>query len=244
MGVLRDNNGSAPKLYIEFEDDADADPKEDGARSPSPPGEPGEGGLVGPRETIEWPPGGWPARSAAPGGLRLVVLPPRYRKFAAAAIVAAGLAATAGGNLAAQAAQREAARATVTVLDASYAPSEDGQTLNLLVDLTDPSAHAVTVTRLQASQSGLKLDYFGAPLSLVRTEQLEIVLSGAFDCAAGDLSRSGAPDADSHPGVLHLTVRNAQGNETTIDVPLPASAQLPGRFAGGRAANCAQLWGS
>ena len=229
MEVSREHNGSAPKLYIEFEDDEAAN-------------DPGEAKLVSGREVV----GSFSTGPAAARRVRrawtLRALPPRYRRLAAAVVVLAGLAATISNALVARAAQRDAARAAVTVLDAAYSPSADDQSLNLLVDLADPSPGPVTVTQLDARQSDLRLTYFGTPVNLTRTEQLEIVLSGAYDCSVG--SWNGAPPAtpDSKPGVLHMTVRSVQGNVTTVDVPLPASAKLPDHWRSGRAAYCAMLW--
>lgn len=231
VGASRDHNGSAPKLYIDFEDE------DEEAAS-----EPGELRLVSEREVI----GSLPAGRAGPWRARpsrvYRALPPRYRRFAAAAVVLAGLAATIGNALVATAAQRDAARSSVAVLDAAYSPSADDLSLNLLVDLTDPSPTAVTVTQLEAQQSDLQLTYLGTPVSLMRTQQLEIVLSGAYDCSAGSLNGAPSTAPDSRPGVLHMTLRTVQGNVTSIDVPLPASATLPADWQYGRAAYCATLW--
>lgn len=231
MRVSREHNGSAPKLYIEFEDDEAAS-------------EPGEAKLVSEREVV----GSLPSSSAAGWRPRrawtLAVLPQRYRKLAASVVVFAGLAATVSPALVAQAAQREAARSTVSVVDAAYSPSADDLSLNLLVDLADSSPSAVTVTQLEARQSDLSLSYYGLPVSLSGTQQLEIVLSGAYDCSPATLNASAATKSDARPGVLHMTVRNVQGNVTSVDVPLPANASLPDHWRNGRAAYCAQLWGN
>lgn len=228
MEVSREHNGSAPKLYIEFEDDEAAS-------------DPGEAKLVSGREVVG-------SFSTGPDTARRVrrawtprALPPRHRRLAAV-VVLAGLAATISNALVARAAQRDAARSAVTVLDAAYSPSADDQSLNLLVDLADPSTGPVTVTQLDVRQSDLRLTYFGTPVNLTHTEQLEIVLSGAYDCSLG--AGNGAPptEPDSRPGVLHMTVRSVQGDVTTVDVPLPASAKLPDHWRSGRAAYCAMLW--
>lgn len=173
---------------------------------------------------------------------KLGVLPSRYRRLAAGVIVLVGLAATISNALVAQASQKDAARSTVTIVNAAYSPSADDLSLNLLIDLADAGTSAVTVTQLEARQSDLSLTYFGTPVSLTRTEQLEIVLSGAYDCSPNSLSGAAPAARDSRPGVLHMTVRSVQGNVTTVDVPLPASAQLPDRWQSGRAAYCALLW--
>ena len=228
--VSREHNGSAPKLYIEFEDDEAAN-------------EPGEAKLVSKREVIG---------SLAPGRARvwrpprrawtLAALPPRYRKIAVGAVVLAGLTGTVSNALVAQAAQRQAARATVTVLDAAYSPSADDQSLNLLIDLADTGNGAVTVTQLEARQSDLSLSYIGSPVSLNRTQQLEVTLSGAYDSSAGTPDSAATTKPDAQPGVLHMTVRSVQGNVTSVDVPLPANALLPDHWRSGRAAYCAMLW--
>ena len=233
MGVSREHNGSAPKLYIEFEDDEAAS-------------EPGEAILVSAREVVgglavfrptSWrPPRAWAWASGA--------LPTRFRKLAAGAVVLAGLVAMVSSALVAQASQQQATRSTVTVVSAAYSPSADDQSLNLLVDLADTSPSAVTVTQLQAHQSDLNLSYIGEPVSLARTEQLEIVLSGAYDCSAASTGSAAQAAPDSRPGDLRMTVRTAQGNVTTVDVPLPASAQLPDYWQSGRAAYCALSWGN
>jgi hypothetical protein len=227
--VSREHNGSAPKLYIEFEDDEAAS-------------EPGEAKLVSEREVV----GGSPMRPIADWRPRrartLAALAPRYRKLAAGVVVFAGLAATVSNALVAQAAQRQAARSTVTVVDAAYSASADDLSLNLLVDLADSSPSTVTVTQLEAHQSDLNLSYNGMPVSLNGTQQLEIVLSGAYDCSPGTLNGAAPAKTDSHPGVLHMTVRTVQGNVTSVDVPLPANAQLPDHWRSGRAAYCAVFW--
>ena len=229
MRVSREHNGSAPKLYIEFEDDEAAN-------------ELGEPKLVSEREVV----GDLAAGSAAVWRPRrawtLAALPPRFRKAALGAVVFAGLTATVSNALVAQAAQRQAARSTVAVVDAAYSPSADDLSLNLLLDLSDTGSSAVTVTQLEARQSDLSLSYFGAPVSLTHTQQLEVVLSGAYDCSASTPSSASSSKPDSGPGVLHLTVRSVQGNVTTVDVPLPADARLPDHWRSGRAAYCAMLW--
>lgn len=229
--VSREHNGSAPKLYIEFEDDEAAS-------------EPGEARLVSEREVIGSLAAGrasaWRPRRA----WTLTALPTRYRRIAVGAVVLAGLAGTVGNALVAQAAQRQAARSAVTLVDAAYSPSADDQSLNLLVDLADAGDGAVTVTGLQASQSDLSLSYIGSPVSLTRTQQSEVVLSGAYDCAASAPNGAASNTADSRPGVLHITVRSVQGNVTSVDVPLPANALLPDHWQSGRAAYCAMSWGN
>jgi hypothetical protein len=227
--VSREHNGSAPKLYIEFEDDEAAS-------------EPGEARLVSEREVVGSIAAGrasaWRPRRA----WTLAALPPRYRRIAVGAVVLAGLAGTAGNALVAQAAQRQAARSAVTVLDAAYSPSVDDQSLNLLVDLADAGDGAVTVTGLEARQSDLSLSYVGTPVSLTRTQQLEVVLSGTYDCSASTPDGAASTTPDSRPGVLHMTVRSLQGNVTSVDVPLPANALLPDHWQSGRAAYCAMSW--
>jgi len=222
--VSREHNGSAPKLYIEFEDDEAAN-------------EPGEAELVSEREVVGNLAAGRAAGRKPRRAWTLAALPPRYRRLAVGTVVLVGLVATIGNALVAQAAQRQAAHPTVTVLDAAYSPSADDLSLNLLLDLSDAGSSAVTVTQLQAHQSDLSLSYAGSPISLSRTQQLEVVLSGTYDCSG---AASGTPD--SRPGVLHMTVRSIQGNVTSVDVPLPAGARLPDHWRGGRAAYCAMFW--
>jgi len=227
--VSREHNGSAPKLYIEFEDDEAAN-------------EPGEAKLVSEREVL----GSLAAGSAAGWRPRrawtLAALPPRFRKVAIGAVVFAGLAGTVSNALVAQAAQRQAARSTIAVVDAAYSPSADDLSLNLLVDLTDSGSGTVTVTQLEARQSDLSLSYFGTPVILTRTQQLEVVLSGAYDCSATGPNSASSSKADSQPGVLHMTMRSVQGNVTSVDIPLPANARLPDHWRSGRAGYCAMLW--
>lgn len=226
--VSREHNGSAPKLYIEFEDDEAAS-------------EPGEAKLVSEREVL----GSLAAGSAAGWRPRrawtLAALPPRLRRVAVGAVVFAGLAGTVSNALVAQAAQRQAARSTIAVVDAAYSPSADDLSLNLLVDLADSSG-TVTVTQLEARQSDLSLSYFGTPVILTRTQQLEVVLSGAYDCSATAPNSASSSKADSQPGILHLTMRSVQGNVTSVDIPLPANARLPDHWQSGRAGYCAMLW--
>jgi hypothetical protein len=222
--VSREHNGSAPKLYIEFEDDEAAN-------------EPGEAQVVSEREVLGNRAAGPAIRWKPPRARTLAALPPRFRRLAVGTVVLAGLVATVSNALVAQAAQRQAARSTVAVVDAAYSPSADDLSLNLLVDLSDAGSSAVTVTELQARQSDLSLSYVGTPVKLTRTQQLEVVLSGSYDCSS---AASSTPD--SRPGVLHMTVRTIQGNVTSVDVPLPANAQLPDHWQSGRAAYCAMLW--
>lgn len=229
--VSREHNGSAPKLYIEFEDDEAAN-------------EPGEARLVSEREVIGTLAAGrasaWRPRRA----WTLAALPPRYRRIAVGAVVLAGLAGTVSNALVAQASQRQAARSAIMLLDAAYSPSADDQSLNLLVDLADAGDGAVTVTQLDARQSDLSLSYIGTPVSLARTQQVEVVLSGAYDCSASASNSAASAAPGSRPGVLHLTLRSLQGNVTSVDVPLPANALLPDHWQSGRAAYCAMSWGN
>jgi hypothetical protein len=227
--VSREHNGSAPKLYIEFEDDEAAN-------------EPGEPKLVSEREVLGDLPAGQPVDWRPRRTWTVAALPPRLRKAAISGVVLAGLTATVSNALVAQAAQRQAARSTVAIVDAAYSPSADDLSLNLLVDLADAGSGAVTVTQLEARQSDLSLSYFGTPVTLTRTQQLEVVLSGAYDCSPSTPSSASSSKADAQPGVLHLTVRSVQGNVTSVDLPLPANAQLPDHWRSGRAAYCANLW--
>jgi len=219
MSVSRKDNESAPNLYIEFEADDEAEHY----------GEPrlvSEPEAVGrcPRSLLpRWAPG-WAWGS----------VPVRYRKAVAGAVVLLGLSGAFGDALVAQAAQRAADRPAVTVIDAAYSARVDGSGLDLLVNLGDPGPADFSVTQARVRQPGVDLRYGGPPLSLRRSDQLELVLSGSYDCVAA--SNPSAP-AES---VVQLTVRSVHGTVTSLDLRLPESARLPGHWRGGRtAAYCA-----
>lgn len=214
MRMSREDNESAPNLYIEFESDDDA--------APHP-----EGGLVSEREAIgvaprgwvpHWRPGSWSSMTA------------RYRRVAAGTVVLLGLGSATGGTLAAQAAQRASGRPTLAIVDAAYAARTDGAGLDLLVNLGDPGRMSVTVTQARVQQPGVDLHYAGPPMSLPSAEQLELVLSGSYNCLAA------ASPSTPATSFVHLTVNNVHGTVSTIDLALPASARLPGHWRGGRAA--------
>ena len=226
MDASRGDNESAPNLYIEFEDD-DAAAVADEAE------------LVSEREAV-----GSEAADAAPRwrpGPSWGVLPKRYRKAVAGAAALVGLAAAIGDSLAAQAAQHAAERASVSVLDASYSPSADGDGLDLLIDVADTSQGTVTVTQAQVQQPDLSLNYLGAPVDLAAHQQLEIGLWGQYDCS------SPAPGPRPAPGgsgtTVRLTVRTRQGNVNTVELALPKDAQLPEPWRDGRTAYCTVAWG-
>lgn len=229
MGVSRGDNESAPKLYIEFEDDEVAAVADEAA-------------LVSGREAVGSEPGDWTPRWRP--RLSWGALPPRYRRLVAGVVAFAGLAAAIGDSLAAQAAQHAADRSAVSVMDAAYSPSADGDGLDLLIDVADNGGGTVTVTQAEVQQSDLSLDYLGAPVDLAAHQQLEIVLWGQYDCSVPDAVSSGSgAGAGTQAVTVRLTVQNNQGNVSTVSVPLPTSAQVPGPWRGGRAAYCMWAWG-
>ena len=161
-------------------------------------------------------------------------LPVRGRKIAVGTVVLLGLGGAIGDTLVAQAAQRAADRATVAVLDASYTTTLDGSGLDLLIDVADTGTSSVTVTQAQVQGPGLNLSYSGTPMSVTRAQQSEIILSGQYDCTLA-ASKNGIP---ASPTTVQVTVRTVHGTVTTLDLALPASAQLPGRWQGDRAGLC------
>jgi hypothetical protein len=224
----RKGNESAPNLYIEFED-------EEAAQAP------GEPRLVSGRETVgaasrlrapRWPVPRWPVPRWSPGWA-WAALPARGRTLVAGAVVLVGLGAAIGDALAAQAAQRAADRPAVEVLDAAYSLPPEGTGLDLLLDVANTGTAPETVLAAQVLDPSLDLDlrYTGTPLPFARAAQLEIVLSGPWDCAA-------AEDSGGTASTVRLTVRTIHGTVSTVDLPLPADAQPPGRWRGDRAGLC------
>jgi hypothetical protein len=239
--MSRADNESAPKLYIEFEDDESA-------------GMVGEAELVSEREAVGNAAADWMPRWRP--GWSWGVLPKRYRKAVAGAAALVGLAVAIGDSLAAQAAQHAAERAAVSVMDAEYSPSADGNGVDLLIDVADTGGKTVTVTEARVEQSELSLSYLGAPVDLAAHQQIELGLWGEYDCSppvpAGPGVGSGAgvgaagrgqPAAGTEGGKVQLTVRNTQGNVNTFDLALPKAAQLPAPWRDGRAAYCSVAWG-
>ncbi len=227
MSASQEDNESAPNLYIEFEDDEAA-------------GAAGEIEVVGDVEAIGVAPPGRALRGS-PGwgrspGWAWATLPSRARKVMLGTVVLAGVGAGVGDTLAAQAAQRAADRATVAVVDASYTSTLDGSGLNLLLSVADTGTAAVTVTQARVQGPGVDLRYSGIPLSVGRAQQLELVLTGEYDCVLA--SSKGVP---ASPKTVRVTVRTVHGTVSTLDLVLPASAELPGRWQGGRAGFCG--WG-
>src|SRR5882757_382780 len=210
--VSQEDNEPAPKLYIELEDDEAA-------------GAIGKAELISDVEAIGTAPRGWAPRRGP--GWAWAALPARGRKVVAGAVVLHGLGAAVGDTLAAQAAQRAADRATVVVVDASYSVALDGTGLDLLLNVADAGSTTLTVTQAQVRGPGLDLRYSGAPVNVSRAEQLEIVLAGQYDCTA-----AASQPATSGSTTVRLTVRSIHGTVTTLNLPLPASAQLPGRWRG------------
>jgi hypothetical protein len=222
VNVSRKRNESAPKLYIEFEDDDEAAVT-------------GEAKLVS-SEVIGTVPEGWRPRWQP--GWSWSPLPIRYRKLVAGIAALAGLGAAIGDSLAAQAAQRAADRSTVSVLDANYTPSRDGYSIDLLLDVAYTGQDTLTVTQASV-QSDFQLDYPGSPVNLNSHQQYEFVLSGQYDCSA-----AAPPAAPSmQPNTVQLTVRSSRGNVNTFELPLPKGAQLPRPWSDGRATFCALAWG-
>jgi hypothetical protein len=234
VSTSQEDNESAPNLYIEFEEDEAA-------------GAAGEIEVVSDVEAIGVaPPGramtlgtGW-GRATDWGrgpGWAWAALPSRARKAVLGTVVLVGIGAAVGDTLAAQAAQRAADKATVAVVDASYTTTLDGSGLNLLLNVADTGTAAVTVTQARVQGTGVDLSYSGIPLSIGRAQQLELVLSGEYDCV---LASSGGVAAS--PKTVRVTVRTVHGTVSTLDLVLPASAELPGRWRGDRAGFCG--WGS
>jgi hypothetical protein len=219
VSTSQEDNESAPNLYIEFEDDEAV-------------GAAGETELVSGVEAI----------GAAPRVRRprrgpvwaWTALPVRGRKIVAGTVVLLGVGGAIGDTLVAQAAQRAADRATVAVVDASYTATLDGSGLDLLIDVADTGTTSVMVTQAQVQGPGLNLRYSGTPMNVTRAQQSEIVLSGQYDCTLA-ASKNGTP---ASPTTVQVTVRTIHGTVTTLDLMLPASAQLPDRWQGGRAGLC------
>lgn len=233
MRASRDDNESAPNLYIEFEDDESASVA-------------GEAELVSEREAVGDEAAGWAPRWRSGWGLG--VLPQRYRKVVAGAAALVGLAAAIGDSLAAQAAQHAADRSSVSVMDAEYSPSADGNGVDLLIDVADTSAKTVTVTQAQVQQPDLSLNYLGAPVDLVGHQQLELGLWGQYDCSAAAAvpagSGAGGKDAQGTDATtVRITMRNSQGDVNTVELALPQGAQLPAPWSNGRTAYCGVAWG-
>lgn len=229
--MSRDHNESAPKLYIEFEDDDAAAVADDAD-------------LVSDHEAIGNAPTGRTPRWQP--GWSLGTLPIRYRKWVAGTAALVGLTAAIGDSLAAQATQRAADRSAVSVMDAAYSPNDDGGGLDLLIDVTDAGHETLTVTQAQVQQSDLHLDYFGGPVELNSHQQYELVLWGRYDCSSpGSTGSGGTASAQqtATPTTVRVTVRSSQGDVNTLVLPLPADAQLPDPWRDGRTAYCALAWG-
>jgi hypothetical protein len=231
VSVSRDDNESAPNLYIEFEDDDAA-------------------AVIGEAELVSEPEAvGSDAAELVPRwrpGWHWGVLPKRYRKVVAGTAALVGLAAAIGDALAAQASQHAAERPSVSVMDAAYSPSGDGNGLDLLLDVADTSPGTVTLTQAQVQQPDLSLNYLGGPIDLTSHQQLEIGLWGQYDCSPpvpGNPGASAQQSQVTQPTTVRLTVRNKQGNTNTVELQLPKGAQLPAPWRDGRTAYCTLAWG-
>jgi hypothetical protein len=221
--VSQKHNESAPNLYIEFEDDDAA-------------GVTGEADLVSDVEALGVSPR-WSATLRRGPAWAWAALPARGRKAVAGAVVLIGLGAAVGDALVAQAAQRAADQAKVVVVDAAYTTTLDGTGLDLLLNVSDTGSTALTLTQAQVTGPGVHLEYAGLPLNIAKTQQLEIVLSGQYDCQQA-AAATGTPTG---PSTVRVVVRSVYGTVTTLNLDLPASAELPGRWRGGRAGFCG--WG-
>jgi len=223
VSASQEDNESAPNLYIEFEDDEAA-------------GAAGKAEVISDVEAIGVAPHGRTPRRGP--GWAWAALPSRGRKAVVGTVVLIGLGAAVGDTLVAQAAQRAADRPTVALVDAAYTTTLDGSGLNLLLNVADTGTAPVTVTQAQVQGPGVNLRYSGIPLSVSRAQQLELVLSGEYDCVLA-ASADGTP---ASPKTVRVTVRTVHGTVSTLDLVLPPSAELPGRWRGGRAGLCG--WGS
>jgi hypothetical protein len=223
VSTSQEDNESAPNLYIEFEEDEAA-------------GSAAAAEVISDVEAIGVAPHGRVPRRGP--GWAWAALPSRGRRAVASAVVLIGLGGAVGDTLVAQAAQRAADRPTVALVDASYTTTMDGSGLNLLLNVTDTGTGPVTVTQAQVRGPGVNLNYSGVPLSVNRAQQLELVLSGEYDCVLA-ASSDGTP---ASPKTVRITVRTVHGTVGTLDLVLPESAQLPGRWRGDRAGLCG--WGS
>ena len=221
MSTSQEDNESAPNLYIEFEEDEAA-----GAADVAV--------VVSDVEAIGAAPRGRPARRGP--GLAWGALPRRGRKVVLGTVVLLGLGGAIGDALVAQAAQRAQDRATVALVDASYTTTLDGSGLDLLLNVADTGSAPVTVTQAEVQGPGLNLRYSGSPLSVTRAQQSELVLSGEYDCVLAE-----SEGVAQSPTTVQVTVRTVYGTVSTLDLALPASAELPGRWQGGRAGLCG--WG-
>jgi hypothetical protein len=223
VSTSQEDNESAPNLYIEFEEDETV-----GAAAAAE--------VISDVEAIGVAPHGRVPRRGP--GWAWSALSSRGRRAVAGAVVLIGLGAAVGDALVAQAAQRAADRPTVALVDASYTITLDGSGLNLLINVTDTGTAPVTVTQAQVQGLGVNLRYSGIPLSVGRAQQLELVLSGEYDCVLAASSDGTA----ASPKTVRVTVRTVHGTVSTLDLVLPASAELPGRWRGDRAGLCG--WGS
>ena len=155
-------------------------------------------------------------------------VPERRRRLLIGTMVLAGLGAVIGDALAAQAAQRAADRPTLDLVDASFTGNADGDGFDLLLDLGNGGASTATITAIDVHEPGLSLLYPGAGAAVGSHQQIEIVLTGTYDCSglAGD------------PVTVRVTMHTSHGAAADLDFPLPSGAKLPDGWLASRAAFC------
>jgi len=155
-------------------------------------------------------------------------MPERRRRILVGAMVLAGLGAGIGDALAAQAAQRAADRPALDLVDASFTGNADGDGFDLLLDLGNGGSSTATITAVDVHQPGLSLLYPGAGAVVGAHQQIEILLTGTYNCSGltGD------------PVTVRVTMHTSHGTAADLDFTLPAGAKLPDGWLVGRAAFC------
>ena len=155
-------------------------------------------------------------------------VPERRRRILVGAMVLAGLGAGIGDAITAQAAQRAADRPTLDLVDASFTGNADGDGFDLLLDLGNGGTSTATITAVDVHQPGLALVYPGAGAVVGPGQQIEVVLTGTYDCSGltGD------------PVTVQVTMHTSHGTAAELDFPLPSGARLPDGWLAGRAAFC------
>lgn len=155
-------------------------------------------------------------------------MPERRRRILVGTMVLAGLGVGIGDALSAEAAQRAADRPTLDLLDASFTGNADGDGFDLLLGLSNGGASTTTITAVDVHQPGLSLLYPGAGTAVGSHQQIEIVLTGTYDCSGltGD------------PATVRVTVHTSHGTAADLDFQLPSDAKLPDGWLASRAAFC------